>query len=270
MSAPPDAAIDRTSPLPFYFQLAELLEHEIASGNWGPGTRLPSEPDLCERYGLSRTTVRQALGRLEQRGLIERFKGQGSFVRRGEPGLWLLQSSEGFFHDEVDRLGRTVTSAILRAEAEVLPAWACRTLQVPERSRGASLERLRSVDNLVALYVVNYLVGVAADAALAIGNPNESLYRRLRERAGVIPHGGRRTLEAIAAEPAIAERLELEPGAPVAFIESVAWDADQRPFDCYRAWLRTDRTKVDIHATEPGAAATHPLAVPGSSKGPSQ
>ena len=78
----------------------------------------------------------------------------------------------------------------------------------------------------------------------------------------MIPHGGRRTLEAVAPETSIARRLELEPGAPVAFIESVAWDEDRRPFDCYRAWLRTDRTKVDIHATEPGAAATHPLAAP--------
>jgi GntR family transcriptional regulator len=260
----PRAEIDRASPLPLYFQLAELLEHEIASGAWRPGARLPSEPGLCERYGLSRTTVRQALGRLEQRGLIQRLKGQGSFVRRGEPGLWLLQSSEGFFHDEVDRLGRTVTSMILRAETEALPSWAARVLQVPEGSRGASLERLRSVDGLVALYVVNHLVGEAAEAALAIANPNESLYRRLRERAGVIPHGGRRTLEAIAAEASIAARLQLAPGSPVAFIESVAWDADQRPFDCYRAWLRTDRTKVDIQATEPGAAATHPLAASGS------
>jgi GntR family transcriptional regulator len=260
----PGAEIDRTSPLPLYFQLAELLEHEIANGGWGPGARLPSEPDLCERYGLSRTTVRQALSRLEQRGLIERLKGQGSFVRRGEPGLWLLQSSEGFFHDEVDRLGRTVTSTILRAERGALPIWACKALQIPEGSSGATLERLRSVDDLVALYVVNHLVGAAADAALAIGNPNESLYRRLRERAGMIPHGGRRTLEAVAAETSIARRLELEPGAPVAFIESVAWDEGRRPFDCYRAWLRTDRTKVDIHATEPGAAATHPLAAPDS------
>jgi GntR family transcriptional regulator len=259
VTALPEAAIDRVSPVPFYFQLAELLETEIASGRWEPGARLPSEPDLCGQYGLSRTTVRQALARLEQRGLIERFKGRGSFVRRGEPGLWLLQASEGFFQDEVDRLGRTVTSTILRAEMTALPAWACRALQRPLRSRGATLERLRAVDGLVALYVVNHLVGPAAEAALAITNPNESLYRRLGERAGVIPYGGRRSLEAVAAEPFVAKHLELKPGAPVAFIESVAWDETQEPFDCYRAWLRTDRTKIDVHASEPGAAARHPL-----------
>ena len=249
--------------MPFYFQLAELLEQEIVSGRWEAGARLPSEPELCEQYGLSRTTVRQALARLAHRGLIDRLRGQGTFVQRGEPGLWLLQSSEGFFQDEVDRLGRTVTSEVLRAERGPLPSWACRALDLPARSTGATLERLRSVDGLVALYVVNHLVDAVAAAALAITNANESLYRRLRERAGVFPSGGRRTLEAIAAEPWLAALLELKPGAPVAFIESVAWDANMRPFDCYRAWLRTDRTRIDIQAAGPAAAATQPLGAGG-------
>ena len=203
--------------------------------------------------------MRQALARLEQRALINRLKGQGTFVQRAEPGLWLLQSSEGFFQDEVDRLGRTVTSQVLRAEAEPLPAWACHALELPRRSMGATLERLRSVDGRVALYVVNHLIERVTEAALAVVNPNESLYRRLRERAGIAPHGGRRTLEAVAAQPRIASLLELERGAPVAFIESVSWDAEMRPFDCYRAWLRTDRTRIDNQAAGPVAAATHPL-----------
>lgn len=244
----PQASINRNSPIPFYFQLAEQLEEEIVSGRWHPGSQIPAEPDLGAHFGLSRTTVRQALARLEQRGLVERRKGQGTFIRQGRPGLWLLQSSEGFFHDEVDRLSRTVASTILRAECEPLPHWACAALELPENEKGATLERLRSVDGLVAMVVVNHLPARVADAALALDNPNESLYRRLRARAGIVPHGGRRTLEAVAVEEGIAELLELHPGAPVAFIESVAWDADLRPFDCYRAWLRTDRTKIDIHS----------------------
>ena len=147
----------------------------------------------------------------------------------------------------------------MRAERCPLPVWACRALELPSDSEGATLERLRSVDGKVALHVVNHLADRLADAALAITNPNESLYRRLRERAGVVAHGGRRTLEAVKAEPWLAELLQLEPGAPVAFIESVAWDEEMRPFDCYRAWLRTDRMRIDIQAAGTAAAATQPL-----------
>jgi GntR family transcriptional regulator len=256
----PQASIDRASPVPFYFQLAEALEEEIRSGRFEPGTRLPSEPELCEHYGLSRTTVRQALARLEQRGLIERLKGQGTFVRRGQPGLWLLQSSEGFFQEEVDRFGRTVTSQILRAERGPLPPWACDLLGLPQQAEGATIERLRFLDGLVALFVVNHLTERVADAALAISNPNESLYRRLRELAGVEPHGGHRTVEAVAAPEWVAELLQLNTAAPVAYIESVAWDAELVPFDCYRAWLRTDRTRIDIQVSGT-ATATQPLEI---------
>lgn len=238
-------AIDRNSPVPFYFQLAELLETHIASGILARDSRLPSEPVLCAYFGLSRTTIRQALARLQQRGLVERLKGQGTFVRRSRPGVWLLQSTEGFFQGEVD-LGRTVTSQIVRAAKEPIPDWACAVLEVEPGAVGATIERLRSVDGLVALYVVNHLTDQVADAALRIDDPNESLYQRLHDHTGIEPHGGRRTLEAIAAPTWVAPLLDLEPGQPVAFIESVAWGADLRPFDCYRAWLRTDRTRIDV------------------------
>ena len=260
MTVLPQTVIHRSSPVPFYFQLAELLEQEIVSGRWPVRSRLASEPDLCRHFGVSRTTVRQALARLEQRGLIDRLKGQGTFVRSGQPGLWRLQSSEGFFQDEVDRLGRKVTSEIIRAERTALPTWACEALELPEGSRGATLERLRRVDGLVALYVVNHLPLHVAEAALATDYPNESLYRRLGERAGVVAHGGRRTLEAVNADEHLAAMLELERGAAVAFIESVAWDTDLRPFDCYRAWLRTDRTRVEIQVSGQAATLSQPLA----------
>jgi GntR family transcriptional regulator len=255
MTALPQAPIRRGSPVPFYFQLAELLEQEIVTGSWPAGARVPSETEMCRHFELSRATVRQALARLEQRGLINRLKGQGTYVS-AQPGLWLLQSSAGFFQDEVDRHGRKVTSQILRAERGALPQWACTALELPPRSEGVTLERLRSVDGLVALYVVNHLPERLAGAALAIENPNESLYRRLGERAGVNAHGGRRTLEAITAGEQLASLLELSAGAAVAYIESVAWDADLKPFDCYRAWLRTDRTRIDVQVSAGAAGLT--------------
>jgi GntR family transcriptional regulator len=204
---------------------------------------------------LSRSTIRQALNRLEKRRLIERRQGHGTFVHRGQPGLWLIQSSDGFFQDEVDRLGRRVTSEIERSDRGPLPDWACRALGVPQGSEGATLVRVRSLDGLVALYVVNHLPASVADAALAIDDLNESLYRRLYKLARIVPHGGRRTVEAVAAEPWLASLLQLEPGAPVAFIESVTWDESMQPFDCYRAWLRTDRARIDIHATQATTAS---------------
>jgi GntR family transcriptional regulator len=69
------------SPLPLYQQLAELLSRDISSGGLAPGARLPSEPELARRHRIGRPTVRQATELLVQRGLIERRRGSGTFVR---------------------------------------------------------------------------------------------------------------------------------------------------------------------------------------------
>ena len=120
----PDTTIDRASPVPYWYQLAGILEHAIAQGQWRPGERLPSESELCERFGISRTTVRQALARLEQEGMVVRRKGFGTFAASAVPRMWLVQSQEGFFHDEVFRLGRSVSSQILRRTVGPLPGCA--------------------------------------------------------------------------------------------------------------------------------------------------
>jgi GntR family transcriptional regulator len=264
MATLPEVVIDRASPVPLYFQLAELFEQEITSGRWRSGACLPSEPEIGSHYELSRTTIRQALSRLEQRRLVQRHRGRGTFVQQAETGLWALQSSAGFFQEEVDRRGRTVTSQILRAEVGTLPRWATDSLGLSRGARGVTLERLRSIDGKVAMYVANYLPLWLADVALAIADPSESLYRRLRDRAGLEPHGGRRTLAAVAADERLAEQLELNIGAPLVLIHSVAWDAEMRPFDCYRSWLRTDRTEIEIYVSRSAPAET-PLLTAGPS-----
>lgn len=248
----PDGRIDRLSPLPFYAQLADLLEQEIVSSRWEPGTRLPSEIELCEHFGLSRSPVRQALSRLDQRGLIDRRKGKSTFVRPTPP-VWLLQTSEGFFQDEVDRLGRSVTSRVLRAERARICSHASAALELPPHSMGVVVERLRSIDGNVALYVTNYLPERIGGAGLLLGDSQESLYGILRSKMGVEPSGGRRRVRAVAADARVADLLELPHGAPVAFIEAVSWDSSLQPFDFYQAWLRTDRVQIDIYVS--GAAA---------------
>jgi GntR family transcriptional regulator len=242
----PDALIDRTSPIPFHFQLSELLEQEISENRWQRGLRLPSEMELCSHFGVSRSTVRQALGRLEQEGLIGREKGRGSYVADSQRRSWLLQSAEGLFQDETERLGRSVTSRILRLERGPLPGWALDALMLPKGAEGVTLERVRAIDGNVALYVVNHLPSWVADAVLSLTDPNESLYRLLKESMRIEVAGAHRTLEAIRAGGRLGKLLELSPGAPVVAIHSVAWDRQHRPFDCYLAWLRTDRLTIEI------------------------
>ncbi|MBS5939975.1 GntR family transcriptional regulator [Clostridium sartagoforme] len=72
--------IDKNSPIPIYYQLKNDLIAKISEGIWKPGECIASERELCEVYGVSRMTIRQAIGELVQEGILLRVKGKGTFV----------------------------------------------------------------------------------------------------------------------------------------------------------------------------------------------
>lgn len=241
----PPPFLDRTSPVPLYFQLARVLEEEIVSGRWEPGKRLASEPQLGEHFGISRSVVRQTLERLERDGLVARIKGRGTFVAELAHRTWRLQSSLGFFEEEVWRLGHVVSSRIVRVEEGRLPLWVANALDMEPNSPGITIERLRFVDGKVVLFTVNHLAEEFVSTVRSLKS-TDSLYERLAIDHGRRIHGGRRVVEAVPAQHRLAELLEVPEETPLAYIESVSWDEDKKPFDAYQTWLRTDRLRIEI------------------------
>jgi len=72
--------IDKSVPIPIYYQLKECIKEKIRSGEFKPGDRIPTEQELCEMFGISRTPVRQALTELVYEGILYRKPGRGTFV----------------------------------------------------------------------------------------------------------------------------------------------------------------------------------------------
>jgi GntR family transcriptional regulator len=156
-----------------------------------------------------------------------------------------LQSSAGF-HEEAVRAGREVTSRVLRCEIEALPHWATDALQMPSGASGLTLERVRSLDGAVVMYVQNHLVPELADALLGADLRRASLYGTLRERHGITVAGGRRTVEAVTARDRVSDLLDVEENTPLLLVESVSWNDEGRPFECYRAWHRSERSRIEV------------------------
>ncbi|MGH2776988.1 MAG: GntR family transcriptional regulator [Actinomycetota bacterium] len=249
----PATKIDRSSPVPYYFQLRKLLAEEISAARWVPGVRTPSEPDICRHFDVSRTTVRQALAALESEGLIRKEKGRGTFVAEPRSSSWFLQSSGGFF-DAANRTGRKVTSQVRRAEISDLPSWAADSLNLAEGSKGVTLERVRWVDDRLVMYVQTHLPERFAEVVTSSDLENRSLYQALEERLGVSVASGRRLVEATTAEDDLANVLDVPPGSPLLFVQSVSLDTAGQPFECYRAWHRADRTKIEVHVVNQDVA----------------
>jgi GntR family transcriptional regulator len=243
---PPARHIDHGSPVPLYFQLKGALEREIVATRWPQGGRLPAEGNICEHFGISRSTARQALGMLESEGMITRHKGRGTFVSDSTTKSWLLQAPGGFFHDEVGRQGYAINSRVLRAAVERLPPWGSDALGVPAGADGVHLERVRHVQGQIALYETSFLPAELAPTVLAGDVERGSLYSLLEREHGLTPVGGRRALEALPAPKQVAGLLDVKTGTPLAYVDSVTWDAVGKPFHCYRAWVRTDRMRIEI------------------------
>src|SRR6188508_2533234 len=95
--------MERATRVPYYAQLQEILAEQIRQGTWPPGHLLPSEAELCARFGVSRTVVRQALSELVHEGLIVREQGKGSFVAQPKISEGLVQRLTGFYEDMAQR-----------------------------------------------------------------------------------------------------------------------------------------------------------------------
>ena len=79
-----DITLERNSPVPLYYQLAQYIEHAINAGDLAPGDRIENELSLTSRLGLSRPTARQAIQELVNKGLLVRKRGVGTQVVRSQ------------------------------------------------------------------------------------------------------------------------------------------------------------------------------------------
>ena len=177
-------SINFDSYIPYYIQLIEALKAKISRGEWKPGDKIPSEPELCVYYGVSRTVVRQALREIELDGLILRKKGKGTFIAEPKINESLVEKLTGFYQDMLERGHRTVTQ-VLKHEIEPCTAKIARDLHIAPGTSVFCIERLRFVDGvpivLVTTYIPVSLCPQLADQDLS----NQSLYQIL-ERFGLV------------------------------------------------------------------------------------
>lgn len=240
--------LDRDSTAPIWFQIMRSVEARIADGTWAPGDRLPSESELCAHFSASRTSVRDALARLESAGIISRQQGKGAFVERTQgPSAWTLPSAPSLLGEYSEDGRSALSSEILRAGLEPLPSWAAAVVgrDAPD-GQGFVLERVRAVGARTAVHVINYMPSRLAGVLPDLRDPRASLYAAINRVAGVRIARMHRTIEAAAADRTIASLLEVEPGHPIVVVEAVAYDQSGEPIDFSRASVRTDRLRVSV------------------------
>ncbi|MEN3583321.1 GntR family transcriptional regulator [Streptomyces sp. ZYX-F-203] len=236
-----DLGVDRGSPVPLYFQLAQRLETAIGRGELTPGTLLGNEIALAARLGLSRPTVRQAIQSLVDKGLLVRRRGVGTQVVHTRAG----RSPElNGLYDELTAAGRDPTttvlvSAVVPASEEVAAA-----LGLAAGSEVHRLERMRMADGEPLAYLRNHLPTGLVDLDTR-RLESTGLYRLLRD-AGITPHRAHQSIGARAATEAEARRLGESEGAPLLTMRRTTYDVTGRPVESGAHSYRPSRHSFDF------------------------
>jgi GntR family transcriptional regulator len=239
--------IDRAAEIPFHVQLRTILRRRLDS-DFSAGEKLPSELELCETYGVSRTVVRQTLDRLSSDGLITKVKGVGAFANGRKLGTAFLQRVGGF-HDEMASLGRRVTSRTLSQAVVSADAATALALNLPLNAPVICIDRLRSVNGDPAQVVLTTLPHARFEGLESIDLTDRSLYEILRIQYGCSPFSGRRSIECRIALPREAELLDISLDSAVIIMRSVSSDANGLPFEMWNATYRADMFKFEVELT---------------------
>lgn len=239
--------IDKSVPIPFYFQLMEIFQDYIAT--YEHGTPIPTEAELCSVYDISRPTVRQAMAELSAEGRIERKKGKGSFVnKRMIQQDFLLNIMS--FNDEMQAKGLVPETEVLTLCTRKAPPQVSKKLGLRTDEEVAFMSRLRSIDHepvvLVNTYLPEALVRGLTDHDMA----KNSLYHLLESEYHLRIARTVRVLELRAAGKYEAAPLGIAEGAPLHYIETVAFMDDGRPIEFSAAYYRGDRNKFTIEVRD--------------------
>jgi GntR family transcriptional regulator len=228
-----------------YREIERFLRTQVEGAR--PGAPLPSEAELCERFSVSRMTVRQALQELTNDGLVERRRGQGTFVAHRpvhrRPGVFLS------FTEEMNRRGVQATSRLLAAGMDDPRQPEVEDLRLAPGSQVVRVVRVRLADGVpVALEdaaLVPELGGVLEED-LGGGSLHSAL-----ERRGVVATRATGTITARLARASETELLDLAPQSALLVELRILFDQEGRVFERTETRYAADRYVIDVVHTHP-------------------
>ncbi|MGC8777227.1 MAG: GntR family transcriptional regulator [Candidatus Caldatribacteriaceae bacterium] len=231
--------------LPLYQQLKNILKNLINNGILRPGDQIPSESELCERYGISRITVRQAVGALVQEGFLYRRPGKGTFVtspklRRRLPRLYSF--SEDMRDLGLEPSSKTLEQTVMEAEEEIVEL-----LKLPDNDRKVTkLVRIRMANGEPILLERTFIPHYLCPDLVAENMEKNSLYEILRKRYRLALDYALETHEVTFLTKEEARMLCCPNKSPAFFIERVAFLKNDTPFELTRSVSRGDKVRFTV------------------------
>lgn len=229
--------LDRTKPIPLYYQLRELILDKIQKGEWKAGDQVPGERELSDQFGISRMTVRQALKDLERIGRLTSYQGKGTYVSQQKIDQSLFTVTG--FSEDMENRGIKPTTQVLSVKKERASGRAAELFQVKEM---LIIERLRLANEEPVAIEISHFPLPEFDFLLD-RDLTKSLYSMLRAKGQLFLYA-EQSIEAAPLPKNCAKVLKVAVNSPALILERISYNLENRPIEYVHSYYRGDRYKL--------------------------
>lgn len=238
--------LNRSIPIPLYYQIKSIICSEIEQGNYQPGDMIPTEEEMIRHFNVSSTTVRQAVTEMVQEGKLYRRKGKGTFVAQSKLKQDLSRKQQSLF-EQMTQQGKTLTTKVLDLRIGAAPTDVAQTLEIDDNSSIVFFQCCFFSDSTPLMLQKNYLPSPAADYLLSHDFSTEPLRTALKNHdPSRAPHHAHNVIETIPSSQFIAANLGIQEGDPILLIHTTLYTSDNIPLCHERSYYRGDRNRFEI------------------------
>ena len=245
--------IDKSSPVPYYYQLQEALKQEIDAGTWLPGELLPSEAELANSFGISRTVIRQALDVLEADAQVARIKGKGTLVTEPKLRYEVAAAAGEWRVDGLEHVAKV--SRVVNVQSTVIRGSLGKLLELHGDGEVFEITVVHAIDDVAVSINQLYLRtdASASLSALVLSGKNPELLVddaeilvQLARRYGVTAACSELTVEATLANKFETELLDVKLRTPMFLLSSLVRAGDGNPLGFMRTVMRSDYFRFSL------------------------
>lgn len=238
--------LDRSIPVPLYYQLKRQMLELIEQSVLHPGDMLPTENELCEMLQVSRPTIRQAFRDLCEEGYLIRYKAKGTFVANPKVKDQFLSKLDSFNREMIAK-GKEPKTTVMSLEKLAGTLELNEKLKLPYDAPLIRLSRLRFADNVETVYVDTYLSYDRFSDLMDVDFTVHSLYQVLEDIYHVRVSRAQREIEAVNARKSEAALLNVAPNKALCLVRSISYTSDSdQPVEYSVARYRGDMTKFTV------------------------
>ena len=242
--------IDRTSPIPVYFQIATDIKKRIMRHEWNINQKLPTEVELAEQYNVSRITLRQSIAELEKDGILKKQRGQGTFIA-SDPSPFVTELQYSLVTgDKITQTPNTITARVLEQTliTDLFPTVA-EKLQLSPDENAVYIKRLFLLNDKPLAIGRSYITAKYVTNLASRSLVNNSISTTLQQYYSLVPKYVDDYIEAVRATQSECSLLGCSGDVPLILISGISYLPDHTPLEYSTALWCGDSVRFHLPLT---------------------